>query len=108
MKHTLVAAAILASFFAGSASAQSSVTVYGLLDAGLTSEHGGAEGSVTKLATGVQSGSRIGFKGTEDLGNNLKVNFLLEMALTSIRAPTARAPCSGARPTWACRAASAP
>ena len=81
MKHTLVAAAILASFFAGSASAQSSVTVYGLLDAGLTSEHGGADGSVTKLATGVQSGSRIGFKGTEDLGNNLKVNFLLENGL---------------------------
>ena len=81
MKHTLVAAAILASFFAGNASAQSSVTVYGLLDAGLTSEHGGADGSVTKLATGVHSGSRIGFKGTEDLGNNLKANFVLENGL---------------------------
>ncbi|MGK5047543.1 porin [Janthinobacterium sp. GB4P2] len=81
MKHTLVAAAVLATLFAGSASAQSSVTVYGLLDAGLTSEHGGADGSVTKLATGVQSGSRIGFKGTEDLGNNLKANFLLENGL---------------------------
>jgi predicted porin len=55
--------------------------VYGLLDAGLTSEHGGADGSVTKLATGVRSGSRIGFKGTEDLGNNLKANFLLENGL---------------------------
>ncbi len=40
MKHTLAAAAVLASLFAGNASAQSSVTVYGLLDAGLTSEHG--------------------------------------------------------------------
>ena len=77
MKKTLLAIAILTSF-AGAASAQSSVTVYGLLDAGITSEHGGAAGSVTKLATGVESGNRLGFKGSEDLGNGLKANFQLE------------------------------
>lgn len=72
-----IALAILASF-AGAASAQSSVTVYGLLDAGITSEIGGAAGSIVKLATGVQSGNRLGFKGTEDLGNGLKANFQIE------------------------------
>lgn len=77
MKKTLLALAVLASF-AGVASAQTSVTVYGLVDAGITSETGGAGGSVLKLATGVQSGNRLGFKGTEDLGGGLKANFQLE------------------------------
>jgi predicted porin len=72
-----IALAILASV-AGAAAAQSSVTVYGLLDAGITSEIGGASGSIVKLATGVQSGNRLGFKGTEDLGNGLKANFQIE------------------------------
>ncbi|MDC8759040.1 porin [Janthinobacterium fluminis] len=77
MKKSLLALAVLASF-AGAASAQSSVTVYGVLDAGVTREMGGAAGSVTKLATGVQSGNRLGFKGTEDLGGGLKANFQIE------------------------------
>jgi predicted porin len=54
------------------------VTVYGILDAGITRETGGADGSITKLATGVQQGNRLGFKGTEDLGGGLKANFQLE------------------------------
>lgn len=77
MKKSLLALAILASF-AGAASAQSSVTVYGVVDAGVTREIGGAAGAITKLATGVQSGNRLGFKGTEDLGGGLKANFQIE------------------------------
>ncbi len=77
MKKSLLALAVLASF-ASAASAQSSVTIYGLVDAGITAERGGANGSITKLATGVQQGNRLGFKGTEDLGNGLKANFQLE------------------------------
>ena len=77
MKHTLLALAVLATF-ANVASAQSSVTVYGIVDAGITAERGGAEGSITKLATGVQQGNRLGFKGTEDLGSGLKAIFQLE------------------------------
>ncbi len=76
MKKSLLALAVLASI-AGVASAQSSVTIYGVVDAGLTHENGG-NGSITKVATGVQSGNRLGFKGTEDLGNGLKANFQLE------------------------------
>jgi len=77
MKKSLLALAILASF-AGAASAQSSVTVYGLVDGGITRETGGAAGDITKVATGVQSGNRLGFKGSEDLGSGLKANFQLE------------------------------
>jgi predicted porin len=77
VKKSLLALAVLASF-ASAASAQSSVTVYGLLDAGVTAERGSTDGSITKLATGVQQGNRLGFKGTEDLGSGLKANFQLE------------------------------
>lgn len=77
MKKSLLALAVLGAF-AGTAFAQTSVTVYGVVDAGVAFESGGAAGSVAKLATGVQSGNRLGFKGTEDLGNGLKANFQLE------------------------------
>jgi len=77
MKKSLLALAVLGAF-AGAAAAQTNVTVYGLVDAGITFEGGGANGSITKLATGVQSGNRLGFKGTEDLGGGLKANFQIE------------------------------
>lgn len=76
MKKTVLALAVLGAF-AGAASAQSNVTVYGVIDAGISHENGAA-GSVTKLATGIQSGNRLGFKGSEDLGGGLKANFQIE------------------------------
>lgn len=72
-----LAAGVLLAAAAGAASAQSGVTVYGILDAGIARETGGADGAVTKLASGVQSGSRIGFKGQEDLGNGMSAHFVL-------------------------------
>nr|WP_229489524.1 porin [Pseudoduganella namucuonensis] len=63
---------------AGMAAAQSAVTVYGVVDVALVREIGAAAGSSTKLTSGVASGSRLGFKGTEDLGNGLSAVFLLE------------------------------
>lgn len=77
MKKSLLALAVFGAF-AGAASAQTNVSIYGIVDAGIARETGGAAGSVWKLATGVQSGNRIGFKGTEDLGGGLKANFQLE------------------------------
>jgi predicted porin len=62
----------------GNASAQTSLTVYGIVDAGVVYERGGTAGNVTKLTSGVQSGSRLGFKGVEDLGGGLSAKFLLE------------------------------
>lgn len=48
------------------ASAQTSVSIYGIVDAGIVSEHGGAAGPVNKRLNGVGSTSRPGFKGSED------------------------------------------
>ena len=78
MKSKLLAAALLASvpFIA---SAQSSVIIYGVADAAIAKEDTGAPGgSRTVVASGNQSTSRFGFRGTEDLGNGLKAAFNLE------------------------------
>lgn len=83
MKKSLIALSILAAV-AGTAQAQSSVTIYGVLDMALQNENnGGAAGSKTALDSGIQSGSRLGFKGTEDLGGGLKANFKLEMGVNA-------------------------
>ena len=81
MKKTLVALAALA--VVSAASAQSTVTLYGVVDMGVnTLKDSTPVGDLNK--TGVQQGtmsnSRIGFKGTEDLGGGLKANFVMEFA----------------------------
>jgi predicted porin len=80
MKKSLLALAVL-STLAGIASAQTSVTIYGIVDAGIVNERGGPQGSVTKLGSGIQSGSRLGFRGKEDLGGGLAANFVLESGI---------------------------
>jgi predicted porin len=81
MKKTLVAIAALA--FVGAVSAQSSVTLYGRIDASIGSVKTETNG-VTIADPGVQirsgghTGSRWGLKGSEDLGGGLKANFQLE------------------------------
>jgi predicted porin len=64
---------------AGSALAQSSVTIYGVADAGFVRETGGIAGAVNKISSGVGSVSRLGFRGSEDLGHGLTAIFVLEM-----------------------------
>jgi predicted porin len=76
MKKSLLALAVFGAF-AGAASAQSSVTVYGVVDANVARTQAGAD-KVTSMNNGEQSQSRIGFKGVEDLGNGLKATFNLE------------------------------
>ncbi|MBI0330180.1 porin [Burkholderia plantarii] len=72
------AAALTMAGAAPAAHAQGSVTLYGIIDAGITyaSNSGGAH--VFKFDDGVSYGNRIGFKGTEDLGGGLKAVFALE------------------------------
>lgn len=77
MKKSLIAIAVLAAT-SSAAFAQSNVTIYGILDAGITSERGGSTGNVTKVTSGAASASRLGFKGTEDLGGGLSAVFKLE------------------------------
>ena len=77
MKKSLIALAVLAA--SGAAMAQSSVTLYGVADAGVTFVDGAS--NWTGLTSGNQLTSRIGFRGTEDLGGGLKANFVLEAGL---------------------------
>ena len=74
MKRTLLAAA-LATLAAGSAFAQSSVTIYGRLNETVERRKVGTADPVWVLAN---NSSRIGFKGTEDLGGGLKAGFQIE------------------------------
>ena len=82
MKKTMAAVAVLGAF-AGSAIA-ADVTLYGVLDMGLAYNHVDLDQSGVKnkntfsMNSGQQSGSRWGLKGVEDLGNGLKVGFILE------------------------------
>lgn len=72
-------AAALCVAFPVIAAAQSSVQVYGVLDASLVREDtGAADGRRTTIMSGNQSSTRLGFRGTEDLGNGLKAVFNLE------------------------------
>ncbi|MBF5013190.1 porin [Burkholderia pseudomultivorans] len=86
MKKTIVAAATLG-MFGASAHAQSSVTLYGLIDAGVTYANKAAtstgHGKLVKYGDGVASGSRWGIRGTEDLGGGLKALFVLESGFSS-------------------------
>ncbi len=64
---------------AGGAVAQSSVTIYGTVDAGLQYQNrSAAGGSITEMHSGGISPSIWGLKGSEDLGSGLKANFNLE------------------------------
>jgi predicted porin len=107
MKKSLLALAVLGAF-AGTAAAQSSVTIYGLLDLAITKGNGGtATLSIpggTVSATGApadkvlanpggngtskayimkqSSSSRLGFRGNEDLGGGLSAQFQIEHRFT--------------------------
>ena len=81
MKKTLAALAVLGAF-AGSAVA-ADVTLYGLVDYGFGYEHVDADTDADaqdsfQMKSGQNSGSRFGLKGVEDLGNGMKVGFVLE------------------------------
>lgn len=78
MKKSLIALALMGAF-AGTAFAQTNITLYGVVDAGIVYDNGGdAAGRAWRLDSGQQSGSRLGFKGTEDLGSGLSAIFVLE------------------------------
>jgi predicted porin len=110
MKKSLLAIAAMTAF-AGAAQAQSSVTVYGILDVGFVGSHyngtsastanamtTGGNGTIGNIATNASSAgfgqsaestSRIGFKGSEDLGGGLSGIFTIETAVNPDSAASA-------------------
>lgn len=79
MKKSLIALAVLGSMV-GAASAQSSVTLFGIVDANVRYTKGGGQTLKTMGTDGIAS-SRLGFRGVEDLGGGLKASFWLEHRL---------------------------
>jgi predicted porin len=79
MKKTLVAIAALAASVG--AMAQSSVTLFGVVDA--TFAYGKADDKKTQLTNSGLNSSRLGFKGTEDLGGGMKASFWLEAGVNN-------------------------
>ena len=93
MKKTLIALAALAA--AGATLAQSSVTIYGRMDLGMSqqditvTDRGVPLGTLDALSlAGAQderTGSRLGFRGTEDLGGGLRAGFVYEFGINPDR-----------------------
>jgi predicted porin len=81
MKKSLLALAALASF-AGAASAQSSVTLFGIVDAAYAHLSAGGRSNKGMTNSGLNS-SRLGFRGVEDLGGGLRAGFHIEGQLTN-------------------------
>ena len=79
MKKTLLAA-LIGSCFTLPALAQTSLSIYGIVDAGIQASRFG-DGRQYNLASGIGEGSRLGFKGTEDMGGGYKAVFTLESRL---------------------------
>ncbi|SIT51812.1 Porin Gram-negative type [Paraburkholderia piptadeniae] len=82
MKRIPAAVAVLGLFAASAAHAQSSVTLYGLIDAGLmytnNVQKSGTSGALWQATSGTINGSRFGVRGAEDLGGGYKALFVLE------------------------------
>jgi predicted porin len=73
-KATIIALGL----FGAGAQAQTNVTIYGIADAAIVGERGGSAGGLTKVTSGAASASRLGFRGTEQLGGGLSAFFTLE------------------------------
>jgi len=83
MQKKIIALAV-AGLVSGAAFAQTNVTIYGIADMSYvyaSDSYNSNTDSIHKMYSGGQSGSRLGFKGTEDLGNGLAANFRLEQGI---------------------------
>ncbi len=85
MKKLHIALAV-AGVLTATAHAQTTVDIYGVVDMGFvrdTGTVGATSPAGSKLTSGAQSGTRLGFKGTEDLGGGLKALFVLETGIAA-------------------------
>jgi predicted porin len=77
MKLSTIAGAVL-TLACGLAQAQSNVNVYGVVDVGIKYDNSASPNGMWSESTGNRLGSRLGFRGTEQLGDGLRVAFTLE------------------------------
>lgn len=67
----------------GASFAQSTVQIYGVVDARINSIKTDNNGTLTRLDNSGAASSRLGFRGTEDLGGGMKAKFVLEMGMNN-------------------------
>ncbi|MFJ1302410.1 porin [Pseudomonadota bacterium AL_CKDN230030165-1A_HGKHYDSX7] len=85
MTKTLLVAALMAGFV-GVANAESSVTLYGVIDTGIgynKIKGAGYDASRTGMINGIQDGSRWGVRGRDELGDGLRAEFVMESGFDS-------------------------
>lgn len=82
MKSRFIQVAVLSTLAASIQAAHAdNVQVYGVIDNGIQVVNNQPQGTSYSMSSGDLAGSRIGFKGTEDLGNGLKAVFTLETGM---------------------------
>ncbi len=74
-----------------------SIEVFGILDAGINRTTGLAGGTKNSVVSGIMDGSRLGFKGNEDLGGGYKAIFLMEHRLEADTGTSSNRPLSGSQ-----------
>ena len=81
MNKSLTTSAILTAF--SGIAAATELTLYGVVDTGFTYQHAEGGDDSFAMTSGNYAGPRFGFKGTEDLGDNLTLGFVLEAGFNS-------------------------
>jgi predicted porin len=99
MKKSLLALAALTAF-TGIASAQSSVTIFGILDLSARNVKNGAAGSRKSLSTDNTATNRLGIRGVEDLGGGLSASFHIESSVGTDTGTGGATNNSGASAFW--------
>jgi len=77
-----IALAMLALSGAAHAQDKSSVTLFGIMDAAVRHVSNEGKGSITSVVSGSNNTSRLGFRGSEDLGGGLSAGFHLETGIS--------------------------
>lgn len=97
MKKPYLALSLLAASTTAAWAQTSSVTLYGIVDAGVTYTSGIRGGNVTQVVSGIMDGSRLGVRGTEDLGGGFSAGFTLENRLEADSGATSSRPVTGSQ-----------
>ena len=95
MKKILILSALATA--AAASFAQSTVTIYGIVDAGVSRVSGIKGGTTNQLVSGIMDGSRLGFRGNEDLGGGFRALFTLESRLELDNGTVSNRPPSGSQ-----------
>ncbi len=97
MKKLLVLTVVAAACGSAMAQSTSSVTLYGIVDAGVQRVSGYKGGNNTSLVSGIMEGSRFGLRGNEDLGGGYRALFVLENRTELNNGTLGSRPLSGAQ-----------